>query len=187
LLADARFQRARRHKLAIRAVVKASGEDLSKIWLPTEFRLLPLPNVEAEASFLEEWTLEDWMSANTDEALDRAEARGDQDQHALEKILRRKATEENAKRELNAEIAAAKKKPSKASLKRGLNDNTQEERQAVKKAEQKSKSATSKSKMASIKKKSSESVEVDKKARELAAAASAADSAMDHYHDKGKR
>ncbi|QNP41610.1 hypothetical protein [Lysobacter solisilvae (ex Woo and Kim 2020)] len=117
---------------AVNITIRQSETDTSHVWfsLP-DHGLTSIPNVSSDVEMKEKGTVVDFVQWVEERDLVQDMQRGDEDQQALNKLLRRQATTNRGKAELTKELAM-QEKPSQKSMVGGLRKNRDEEIRAIK-------------------------------------------------------
>lgn len=116
----------------IHTKVKMDTNDLSQVWLPSKAGLLRLTNSERDTTINTKITLSEWIELTHDYKLTQALRQDTHDQIGAAKVIGIRAVLDNAKFELNQQIKASGKRPTKAKLKRDLRLNRADELEFVK-------------------------------------------------------
>ena len=135
LQSSAQFKEAVVKDSAVSITIRQSETDTSRVWfaLPDQ-GLTSIPNVSSDMDMKERGTVVDFVQWVEERDLVKDTQRGDEDQKALSKLLRRQATTNHGKSELTKELAAQEKKPSQKSMVGGLRKNRDEEMLALRSA-----------------------------------------------------
>lgn len=133
LRADPRFVRASTERKSLPVSVRFEPENIAELWLPSSRGLLRVANVVSDREAMRLDTVADMEHRYVLDAPVRRQRAIEQEQNEVDTALRRDAITIQAARELQAEIQAAKKKPSKTSQRKNLRRNAIREQELVEK------------------------------------------------------
>jgi hypothetical protein len=116
----------------IHTKVKLDTNDPSQVWLPSKAGLIHLTNSIRDTTINTKFTLSEWIEFTHDYKLAQALRQDVHDQIDAEKVIGIRAISDRAQHELNQQIKANGKKPTKAQLKRDLLMNRTHELESIK-------------------------------------------------------
>lgn len=127
------FKEAFAEDNAVNITIRQSETDTSRVWfaLP-DHGLTSIPNVSSDEDMKEKGTVVDLVQWAGERDVAKDMRRGDEEQQALNKLLRRQATTNRGKAEMAKELALQEEKPSQKNMVGGLRKNRDEEMQAIK-------------------------------------------------------
>ena len=127
LRASGLLQQVRRLKHVIRTVVKMDRENLEEVWLPHAGGMMRLTCTAKDTTLLKKFTFNDCVEMMEHYTL-QGDLAGDQDdQHELDKALRREGTTLVAQKERSQEVEKSGTAPTKGSVRRHLRQNVADE------------------------------------------------------------